>query len=194
MKKLIIIFILCSVGLTNAQSKFEKGMEKAFNLLKANKSKDAVNLLERISNAEKNNWLPHYYIAQINSINSWNVKDITILKAQLNKAQKHLDIAKGLSPDNAELLVMQAQIYTNWVTFDGRTYGIKYASKVTELYDMAYKLEPKNPRVVFCKADWNMGSAKYFGKDTVPFYKDIKESLVLFDTYKTESNPNRARI
>lgn len=187
MKQLIIIFIICSIGLANGQSKFEMGMEKAIELWKANKSEDAVNLFERIAKAEKNNWLPHYYIAQINSIKSWNVKDLTVLKLQLDKAQKHLDIAKGLSPSNAELLVMQAQVYTNWISFDGRTYGIKYASKVSELYSKAYTLEPKNPRVSFCKAEWEIGSAKYFGKDTAPFCKDIKESITLFDAYTAKS-------
>ncbi len=37
-----------------------------------------------------------------------------------------------------------------------------------------------------------MGSAKYFGKDTAPYCKDIEASIELFDTFKpeTEFHPN----
>ena len=60
---------------------------------------------------------------------SWNVKEETQLKAQLDKAQEHLNTAMALSKNNPELMVMQGQIYTNWIAFDGRTYGMKYSVK-----------------------------------------------------------------
>ena len=128
----------------------------------------------------------------MNSLKSWSVKDETVLKAQLDKAQEHIDIAMTKSEDNAELLIMQAQIFTNWVVYDGATYGMKYGGKVNELYTKALKLDPKNPRAAFCKADWDMGSAKYFGKDTAPYCKDIETSIELFDTFKPDSefHPN----
>lgn len=187
MKKLIIICTILVSGFNQAQTQFEKGMEKAFELWQSDKPDEAINLFERIANAEKNNWLPHYYIAQINSIKSWNVKDETVLKAQLEKAQEHLNTAMSLSKNNPELLVMQGQIYTNWVAFDGRTYGMKYAAKVSELYNKAYKIAPKNPRVVMCKADWAMGSAKYFGQDPKPYCDELESSLALFDAFEAES-------
>ncbi len=175
-----------------AQTNFEKGMTKAFELWGDDKVEEAENMFERIANAEEDEWLPNYYIAQINSLKSWNEKDEAVLKAQLEKAQEHLDIAMTKSEDNAELLVMQAQVYTNWVAYDGMTYGMKYASKISELYAEAVELDPTNPRAAFCKADWDMGSARYFGKDTAPYCKDIEASIELFDTFKAESefHPN----
>ena len=37
-----------------------------------------------------------------------------------------------------------------------------------------------------------MGSAKYFGKDTAPYCKEIEASIELFDTFKAQSefHPN----
>jgi tetratricopeptide (TPR) repeat protein len=191
-KNIIIIALLVITGITQAQTNFKKGMTKAFELWQADKTDEAENLFERIAKAEKTEWLPHYYIAQINSLKSWNVKDEAILKAQLDKAQEHLDIAMAKSEDNVELIIMQAQIFTNWVAFDGMTYGMKYAAKIAELYAKAIELAPTNPRAVFCKSDWAMGSAKYFGQDTAPFCKDIEASIALFDTFKPESefHPN----
>jgi tetratricopeptide (TPR) repeat protein len=189
MKTILFIALFTITGLTHAQTNFEKGMTKAFELWEEGKWDDAENMFERIAKAEEDEWLPNYYIAQMNSLKSWNEKDETVLKAQLDKAQEHLDIAMTKSEeDNAELLVMQAQIYTNWVAYDGATYGMKYAGKVAELYAKAVKLDPTNPRAVFCKADWGMGSAKYFGQDTAPFCKEIEASIELFDTFKPESD------
>lgn len=187
MKQLTCIAFIVIATFTKAQTNFEKGMTSAFELWETNKIDEAANLFERIANAEKDNWLPHYYIAQINSIKSWNEKDATVLKSQLDKAQEHLGIAMRLSKNNPEISVMQAQIYTNWIAFDGMTYGMKYSAKVSELYAKAFELDPKNPRVAACKAEWDMGSAKYFGKDTAPYCKDIEASLELFDNYKPMS-------
>ncbi|WP_047551800.1 tetratricopeptide repeat protein [Psychroserpens sp. Hel_I_66] len=174
--------------LLNAQTNYEKGMQKAFALWQDNKTDEAENMFERISNAEKDEWLPHYYIAQINSLKSWNEKDETVLKAQLDKAQKHIDTAMEISKENPEIIVMQAQVLTNWVAYDGAVYGMKYAGKITELYNKAYKIAPQNPRVAFNKADWAMGSARYFGQDTKPFCAEIEKSLELFTNFKPESN------
>ena len=195
MKHLIIIALLVITGITQAQTNFEKGMTKAFELWQTDKTDEAENMFERIAKAEPNEWLPNYYIAQINSLKSWNEKDETVLKAQLDKAQEHIDVAMTKSENNSELLVMQAQVYTNWVAYDGMTYGMKYGAKVSELYTKAYELSPTNPRVAFGKAEWAMGSAKYFGKDTAPYCKEIEASIELFDTFKaeTEFHPNWGR-
>ena len=184
--------MLFVMPLTQAQTNFEKGMMKVFELWQANNTDEAENMFERIAKAEPKEWLPNYYIAQINSLKSWTEKDATILKAQLDKAQLHLDEALLKSENNTELLVMQAQVLTNWVAFDGMTYGMKYGAKIAELYEKATTLDPANPRAAFGKAEWAMGSAKYFGKDTTPYCKEIEASIELFNTFKAESklHPN----
>ncbi|NNE32315.1 MAG: hypothetical protein HKN40_08100 [Winogradskyella sp.] len=191
-KLAVILIISCISASSQAQTNFENGMSKAFELWQNGNIDTAENLFERIAVAEPNEWLANYYVAQINSLKSWNEKDESILKAQLDKAQNHLDIANSKSKANEELLVMQAQILTNWVAFDGMTYGMKYSAKISELYAKALELNPNNPRAAFCKADWDMGSAQYFGKDTSPYCAAIDASVKLFDTFKPKSklHPN----
>ena len=135
MKHLIIIAVLLVSAITNAQTNFEKGMQKAFELWGQNNWTEAEQLFERIAAAEPNEWLPNYYIAQMNSLKTWEEKDPKIVKAQLDKAQEYLNSAIGLTKDNVDVLVLQAQIYTNWVAFDGMTYGMKYSAKITDLYN-----------------------------------------------------------
>ncbi|WP_250434365.1 tetratricopeptide repeat protein [Hanstruepera flava] len=187
MKKLLLT-VFALVALTvQAQTPFEKGMQKAFALWESGDMNAAEQLFERIANAEKDEWLPYYYVAQINSLKSWEEKDINVLKAQLDKAQNYIDQAKAISPKNPEIMVMQAHIYTNWVAYDGATYGMKYGGIVSGIYSEAYTIAPNNPRVVYNKAEWEMGSARYFGNDTAPYCKDIEKSIELFTNFKPES-------
>ena len=177
-----IIFSTLSFG----QSNYEQGMNKAFEFWANDQRDEALNLFERIANAEQDNWVPHYYVSQLNILKSWGIKDESVLKAQLDKAQEHLNTAMGLSSNNAELMILQAQIYTNWIAFDGMTYGMKYSGKITELYNKAQSLDPENPRVVLSKAEWDMGSARYFGQDPTPHCTKVKDAIKLFETYEVE--------
>lgn len=179
-------FLFAEVTAIAQTDKYTQGMEKAFALWGENKPNEAVNLFERIAGAEKDNWIPYYYAANVNIITGFSVKDQEALGLLLEKAQKHLDKAKELSPNNPELMVMQALLYTVWVAFDGATYGMKYGQTVAGIYEKAYVVAPDNPRVIFSRAEWNMGSARFFGQDIAPFCKDIKKAIELFATFKSE--------
>lgn len=187
MKKLILLLVFVSTGVLSAQDRYSKGMEKAFQLWKDQKVTEASNLFERIAMAEQDNWLPHYYVAQINTIYSFGEKDAEKVSQQLEKAKEFLDLAKAISPDNPELLVQEAMINTAWISFDGATYGMTLSGKNVQLYQKALELAPDNPRVVFAKAEWDMGSARYFGKDTTPYCEDVEKALELFANFKSET-------
>ena len=184
MKKVLTIAITFVTLTGFAQTKYEQGMIKAFDLWKNNQPWEAANLFERIAQAEPDNWLPPFYVAQINVLYSFSEKDEEKLTAQLNKAQDFLNDAKALSKDNAEILVVQAQLYTAWVVFDGAKHGMTMSPKISQLYQEAYKIEPENPRSAFGKVEWELGTARWFGQDTKPFCEDLKKAVALFDTYQ----------
>jgi hypothetical protein len=192
MKKAIVVIALLVATTGMAQDQFTKGMQKAFELWGEGKSMAASNIFERISTAEPDNWLPFYYVAQVNTVASFGEKDEAKLTQQLEKAQEFVDLAKAISKDNPEILVQQAMTYTAWVAFDGATYGMTLSGKIAALYSKALELAPENPRVVFGKAEWDMGSAKFFGQDTAPYCKEVERSIVLFDDFKAEGpfHPN----
>jgi len=191
MKKIIIIASFLVSVVTTAQTNYDEGMQKAFELW-GNNPTEASNLFERIENAEPDNWLPLYYAAQINIINSFGEKNEEKLSGQLKKAQDLINDATAISKDNPEILVLQALLHTAWVAYDGATYGMTLSGKVVELYTKAEMIAPENPRVVYCKAEWNIGGARYFGQDTKPFCKDLERSLELFTNFKPETpfSPN----
>ena len=108
MKTLITFILLITFSFTNAQSNYQKGMQKAFELWGNQKNEEAANLFERIALAEKENWLPFYYAAQIKIINTFNTKDRKNTIPNLEKAQDLLNQAKTWSQNNVETVVLQA--------------------------------------------------------------------------------------
>lgn len=181
MKTITTVLILLSINFTFAQSNYEKGMTKAFELWETNKTEEASNLFERIANAEKENWLPFYYAAQIQIISSFNIKDLSILDAKLMKAQDYLNQATTWSPDNAEIIIMEALLKTSYIAFDGSKYAMTLAPKIEAFYQTAKQLEPNNPRVLLNHAEWKMGSAQFMGEDPKIYCVEVEKALLNFE-------------
>ncbi len=187
MTKLIVTLVLLVTTHLFSQGQFEQGMAKAFALWEEGKNTEASAVFERIASAEKENWLPNYYVALVNTTSAFATKDKERVNALLTKAQAALDVELNKYPNNAELLVMQAMIHTAWIAFDPMTNGMKLSGKVMELYGKAEKIEPDNPRVVFSKAEFEMGSARFFGTDTKPMCAQIEKAIELFATFKPQT-------
>ena len=180
-----IAFFICS--LLSAQSQYEQGMGKAMQLWGEGKSEEASALFERIASAEKTNWLPNYYVAMVNTTEAFDPKNKEKLPALLTKAQDAIDNATVISPNNPEIMVVQAMLYTAWIVQDPMTNGMKYSGKAMEQYFKAQAIAPENPRVVFCKAEFEIGGAKWTGANTKVLCKEVERSIDLFAKFKPET-------
>jgi hypothetical protein len=187
MTKIIITIALFISSLVSAQGQFEQGMGKAFQLWGEGKNTEASAMFERIAAAEQSSWLPNYYVALVNTTSAFGTKDAAQIDLLLTKAQNALDIELIKNPNNAELLVVQAMIHTAWIAFDPMTNGQKLSGKVMELYGKAQAIAPENPRVIFEKAEFEIGGAKFWGKDTKPMCAQIEKAIGLFATFKPET-------
>lgn len=186
MKKLFLfIGILMSLNVA-AQSKYQKGMQKAFTLWGEGKNTEASQLFERISKAEPQNWLPPFYAAQIEILGAFGLKEEATLTAKLNKAKEFLNNAKSNSENNPEIMITEALLNTAYIAFDGQKYGMTLSGKNAQLYAKALAIAPKNPRVILGNAEWNMGSARFFGKSTKPYCDEIKRAIKLGKEEKIE--------
>jgi len=192
MTKCIITLVFFVTSLVGAQTQYEQGMQKGFALWGEGKTAEASALFERIASAEKNNWLPNYYVAMVNTTASFQTKDKDKVAALLGKAQETLNIELDKTPENPELLVLQAMINTAWIVSDPMTYGMKLSAKTIELYNKALAVAPDNPRALFSKAEFEIGGARYFGNDTKPMCAEIDKAIELFAKFKPETpfHPN----
>ncbi|KAF2328837.1 hypothetical protein [Flavobacterium ginsenosidimutans] len=184
MKKIITLIALFVVVISSAQTQFEQGMNKAFGLWKEGKNTEASALFERIAGAEKNSYLPNYYVGLINALAVFTEKDKTKIDLLLTKAQDAVDVEMIKDQSNSELYVLQALIYTGYVVADPMTNGMKYSGKVMEAYAKAKTLDPNNPRAVFGEADYQLGGAKWTGVDTKPLCAQVDKSIELFNNFK----------
>jgi hypothetical protein len=184
MKKSILVIAILVVSIANAQSQFEQAMGNAMQLWGEGKSNDASALFERIAAAEKNSWLPNYYVAAVNTFAAFNIKDKAQMEAMLNKSQDAIDAEMLKDANNPEILVMQAMIHTAWISADPMTNGMRLSGKVMELYSKAAAIDPNNPRAVFGKAEFEIGAAKWTGADVNDLCKDVEKAVELFDTFK----------
>jgi len=184
MTKIITVITLFICSLLSAQTQFEQGMNKAFGLWKEGKNAEASAMFERIAAAEKNSYLPNYYVALINATSVFTEKDKTKIDLLLTKAQDALDIELIKDQTNAELYVLQALIYTGYVVADPMTNGMKYSGKVMEAYAKAKAIDPNNPRAVFGEADYQLGGAKWTGVDTKPLCAQVEKAIELFANFK----------
>jgi hypothetical protein len=187
MIKIITATALFICSLLSAQGQFEQGMGTAFGLWGAGKNTEASAMFERIASAEKNNWLPNYYVALVNTTTAFRTKEKEQIDLLLTKAQDVLDIEMVKDQNNPELLVMQAMIHTAWIAFDPMTNGQKLSGKVMALYAKAQVIAPENPRVVFGKAEFEIGAARFWKTDTKPMCAEIEKAIGLFATFKPET-------
>lgn len=187
MKTLTTITIFLIEIAASAQH-YEQGMQKASGLWQEGKTKEAAAIFERIAAAEPETWLPNYNIALINVTLAFNPKFKEEVPTLLQKAQVALDKELSKDAENAELLVLQALIYTGYIVQDPMTNGMLYSEKVMQTYNKALQLEPNNPRVVAGKAEFEMGGAKYFGGDIKAMCAEIDRAINLFATFKPESS------
>lgn len=180
MKTTVIAFLMLFSLSALAQGQYEAGMKKAFDLWDEDKLTEAAYLFERISKAEADNWLPPFYAGYVLVLSSFEIKEEAKLKSQLDKAMDLLNEAANRSPENPEIIIVKALHNTSYINFDGQKYGMLMSGKNAGLYDKALKLAPDNPRVILAKAEWDMGSARFFGTSTAPFCKDVERALKMF--------------
>lgn len=188
MKKLLLIIAVAISSVVAAQGKFEQGMGKALKLWGEGKSEEASAMFERIAAAEPNQWLPNYYVGLISTVSAFQTQDKEKIAALLAKAQAAVDTEMAKDPANAELMVLQAMIYTAWIVADPMTNGMVYGNKAMEQYTKAQIIAPDNPRVVFGKAEFEIGGAKFFNKDTKPMCAEIDRAIELFGKFKPETS------
>ena len=187
MIKISILIALFICSLVSAQTQFEKGMTNAFELWGQGKNAEASNMFERIAAVEQSSWLPNYYVALVNTTAAFQTKDKDQINSLLTKAQNALDIELAKDDNNPELMVVQAMILTAWIVYDPMTNGQKFSGRVMEIYGKAEALAPENPRVVFSKAEFEIGGAKFWGTDIKPICAQIEKSVGLFATFKPET-------
>ncbi len=184
MKNILLLFAILTLSVFGLQAQngaYEKGMGKAFELWTQNKTTEASALFERIAVAEKDNWMPYYYAANVLISSSFSTTDKVKRNEMLKKSKELLKEAHDASPDNSEIVTLEGLLYTAYVAMEPETYAMQYSAKVAGLHERAIKLNPKNPRAQLNKVEWEIGTARFFGQELNTFCGAIDKAKPLFE-------------
>jgi len=181
--KSIIIAIICFISSsTFAQSNYEKSMGQAMSLWQPGEIQKASALLERISQAERGNWIPAYYQAMILTTASFREKD---KEAQTKYIQSAEDILNNSTQDNnSEWLVLRAMNKTAFMVTDPMTKAKELSPIIIGLYKKALAITPSNPRAALGLAEFQINAKKYFNQETSKECEDVRKALSLFNEEK----------
>lgn len=182
MKTLIITILCCISTIVSAQGNYEQSMKQALDYWKSNESQKAIAQFERISQVEKNNWIPTYYQAMILTTSAFQENDIQ-KKSKLIESSASLLNDKN-QDNNSEWLVLKAMNRIAELTIDPMTKARELSPEIIALYKKAIALKPENPRAILGMAEFEMNTKKYFNQETSKECEAIQKALSLFSNEK----------
>lgn len=183
MKNIIILFLTIVTITITAQTPYDKGMQKGFEYWQKGESDKAIATFDRIGQAEKTNWIPYYYAANVGITSSFGERDKNKKEVLMENAAKYIDMALNISPDNSELYTLKGLLFTAIVSSNPMVNGPKYSGETMEIYNKAIQLDTTNPRPIYLRGQFQMGAAKFFKQDLQPFCKEVENSIDKFDNF-----------
>jgi tetratricopeptide (TPR) repeat protein len=193
------IFILAMILLSvfcKANDAYQKAMsqsiEKLFQAKTIPEYVEIANQFERISQIEKAEWLPLYYASFSYIMISFQEAENAKKDMYLDQAQKYLDQAMAIEPNESELYMLQGFLYPSRINIDPMARGMIYMGKMNESLDKALTLNPDNPRVYYLRATMTYHMPEAYGggaAKALPLYQTATEKFQIFKP-KTELHPN----
>lgn len=190
MKIVLLIISMVYAGFVPAQNKYESGMTKGLEQMKAAATAEqmmtASAFFERIADAEKDKWLPYYYAAYSNYLAGWMNP-----KADKDKvAEKSKDLitkADALAPNNSELYCLRQMTAIQQMTVDPMTRYQSYGAEAAANVAKAKQADPNNPRAYFVDAQYWRNVPEAFGGGKAAAKKLVEKSLELYKTFQPAS-------
>lgn len=187
-----------AIAQTDTTSKFYLAMKKQVAMIDTARTlptyQQAYNGFERISNAEKKEWLPGYYMAYCLIMESY-MDDSKKTDDYCDKATNLLNRADSLSPDNSEILVLRALCASARIRVNPMSRGAKYGKESNEWLAKAEKADSLNPRIYLLRGQGLYYTPAAFGGGKDKAQPVLEESLRKYDAFKPASgiHPNWGR-
>ena len=158
MKKsmITIAVVLMSLITVAGTAGFNKSMKKNLKTIRVNEEgTDYIKIGSKFGEIAKQNtnrYEPLYYSAYSYILGSWNISDPVEKTKVLDKAKIQIDKALAISPNNDELLVLNAFYFQAMIMVNPQQYGQSYSAKANGLLVKAQVINSKNPRAEFLLA------------------------------------------
>lgn len=196
---LFSILALLFVGNSFAQDKYEKTMKK--NLAKIDSAKSvedligAANSFERIALAEKDKWLPYYYVSFCYTLANYSAKENSEKDSYLDKADSFLHTADSLEADNSEIYTLRGMISQSRMAVDPMNRWMKYGAEADRFFKKAVELDSLNPRPDYLVGTGLFYTPEQFGGGPKTAKPLLEKALDKFNNFIPENDiaPNWGR-
>ena len=146
------------------------------------------NTFERIADAEKNQWLPYYYAAYTQIMQTFILKDKSQVDPLADKASANLDKAEALSPKNSEIACLRSLVATARLSVDPMTRGAKFGPEAGAQLAAAKSFNPENPRVYLLEGQALLFTPEQWGGSKTKAKETLELALSKFAAFKPESD------
>ena len=183
----IATFLLALALTATSAENYQTAMKLAIEAFQTSKSiedfTDVANTFQRISKAEKEEWLPLYYHAQSFIMMSFMSSEGADQKdAYLDVAQISIDAMLSLNSEESEIYTLQSLLYTARLVVDPMNRGQQMMAKSGEAIGKALGLNPMNPRAQYMLLSNEVGMAQFFGKDVTEYCDRINNLYQNWDS------------
>lgn len=203
MKKLTLLITLVFFGLVaNAQKPaYEKAMTDLVSQISGNDPmgmlQPLANKMQRIASAEKEEWLPNYWVAYCYINDSFKKQDAGERDQLLDVAEEALENAEKLGGENnSEIEVLKANFASARLAVDGVNRWQEYGPKFEKALSNAKKFNPENPRISYLRGTnafytpEGFGGGKHIAK---PLFETAIEKFNNFEP-ETPYSPNWGKM
>lgn len=190
----LVLLVASLIGFSNEayQKAMTESIAKLFQATTIPEYVEIANRFERISNIEKSEWLPLYYASYAYIMISFQEPENAKKDQYLDQAQKYLDQAKAIEPNESELYMLQGFLYPSRITVDPMSRGMELMPEMNKSLDKALELNPDNPRVYFLRATMTFHMPEAYGggaAKALPLFQLADEKFRIFKP-ETAISPN----
>jgi hypothetical protein len=193
MKFIISLFLILLLSdSVFSQDKYESGMK--INLAKMDECKNSndylkvSNSFERIAIAEKDKWLPYYYSALNCVLASYIDSSKTTKDIYLNKADKYINAADSLAPENSEIYTLKGMIAQARMQIDPMNRWQKYGTEATNNFTKAIQADTLNPRPEYLIGVGLFYTPQQFGGGPTAAKPVLEKSLMKYNQPAPEND------
>ena len=149
-----------------------------------------ANTFERISSAEKNQWLPYYYAAYCRVNFGFMQKDKTANDPIADKTTELIAKADSLQPNNSEISVIKSMIATLKMTVNPKQRYMQYGAVIEKELQKAMAQDSANPRPYLIKGQNLQYTPAQFGGGCKTAKVQLQKASDKFGAFKPASAIN----
>lgn len=169
MKKsfILLLTLLVSVPVLSQGRKYQKAMLRTIQEMHEasgpESSQHVATLFEEISQDYPDQWIPCYNASQILIFTCFEESDPATKDDLLLRAEKSLDKALELAPEESEVRALQALYYLGMMSVDPEIRGPEYYMNFNSALDKSKTLNPGNPRAAYLDGIMALNMPDYMG-------------------------------